>query len=94
MEARTLKPRVASDLLIEDLDPRLRCTSCGARGQAQLIAVEAAERWAPCRSGADAYARSAPGQGRTRCLLDPPPTLHVVTCNRSDGSAEDFGREG
>ena len=44
MEARTLKLRVASDLLIEDLDARLRCTSCGARGQAQLIAIEAAER--------------------------------------------------
>ena len=43
MEARTLKLRVTSDLLIEDLDARLRCTSCGARGQAQLVAIDAAE---------------------------------------------------
>jgi len=33
-------------VLIEGLDARLRCTRCGARGQARLIAVEAAACWA------------------------------------------------
>jgi transcription elongation factor Elf1 len=44
MEARALIARVSATLLIEEIDARLRCTRCGARGQAQLIAVEAAER--------------------------------------------------
>jgi transcription elongation factor Elf1 len=44
MEARRLADRVRSDLLIEEVDARLRCTSCGARGQARLVAIDAAER--------------------------------------------------
>src|SRR4051794_29502195 len=44
MEARRLANRVRSDLLIEEVDARLRCTSCGARGQARLVAIDAAER--------------------------------------------------
>ena len=42
MEARRLTERVSADMLIEDIDARLRCTSCGARGEAQLIAIDAA----------------------------------------------------
>jgi transcription elongation factor Elf1 len=44
MEARALIERVSSHVLIENLDARLRCTRCGARGQAQLTAIEAAAR--------------------------------------------------
>jgi|1186.fasta_scaffold773433_2 transcription elongation factor Elf1 len=44
MEARALTERVSGTLLIEDIDARLRCTRCGARGQAQLIAIDAAEQ--------------------------------------------------
>ena len=42
--ARTLVPRVPSDLPIEDIDARLRCTCCGARGDAQLVTIDAAGR--------------------------------------------------
>jgi len=40
--ARRLTERVSSDVLVEDIDARLRCTRCGARGEAQLIAIDAA----------------------------------------------------
>ena len=40
MEARALTERVSSKLRIEDIDARLRCTRCGARGQAQLIRID------------------------------------------------------
>ena len=43
MEARALTERVPSKLLIEDIDARLRCTRCGARGQAQLVHIDLAE---------------------------------------------------
>jgi rubredoxin len=43
MEARALTERVSPKLKIEDIDARLRCTRCGARGQAQLIAVDLAD---------------------------------------------------
>ena len=43
MEARALTERVSPALLIEDLDARLRCTRCGARGEARLIAIDAAD---------------------------------------------------
>ena len=44
MEARALTERVSSKLLIEHIDARLRCTRCGARGRARLVAIDAAER--------------------------------------------------
>ena len=43
VEARALIERVSSKLLIGDIDARLRCTRCGARGQAQLIAIDLAD---------------------------------------------------
>jgi transcription elongation factor Elf1 len=43
MKARALTERASSKLKIEDIDARLRCTRCGARGHAQLIAIDLAE---------------------------------------------------
>ena len=43
VEARVLIERVSSKLKIEDIDARLRCTRCGARGQAQLIRIDLAD---------------------------------------------------
>ena len=43
MQARALIGHVSAHLRIEDIDARLRCTQCGARGAAQLIAVELAD---------------------------------------------------
>jgi hypothetical protein len=43
MEARALTERVSSKLKVEDIDARLRCTRCRARGQVQLIRIDLAD---------------------------------------------------
>jgi DNA-directed RNA polymerase subunit RPC12/RpoP len=43
MEAHALIERVSSKLKIENIDARLRCTRCGARGRAQLVHIDLAD---------------------------------------------------